>query len=132
MWTFTAICRDRAINELGIGGSDRRIVEAEFLHDGGGEVFDDNVGSSYQRPCHLARSRVCQVERNVALIPVEAQKSSTLSTNLRMFVSARVVATFRVFDLDDLGTKIGKRLCTGGPRHDPREVNDQEAIQRGW
>src|SRR5690349_13003481 len=49
-----------------------------------------------------------------------------------MFVRARIVATFGVLDLDDLGTKIGERLRTGGPRHDPCEVNDQEAIQGGW
>ncbi len=49
-----------------------------------------------------------------------------------MLIGARVVATVRIFDLDDACTEIGKRVRAGRPRHHAREIHDQQTFKCGW
>ena len=46
-----------------------------------------------------------------------------------MLVVAGIVAALGVFNLDDLGAKIGQRLRAGGPGDHPGEVDDQQTIE---
>jgi hypothetical protein len=42
-----------------------------------------------------------------------------------MFVMPRIVATFGVFDLDDVGAEIRQRLRADGTGDDAGEIHDQ-------
>src|ERR1700739_3275062 len=48
-----------------------------------------------------------------------------------MLIGPRVVATFRILDLDDLGAKIGKGLRTGRSGNDPGEIDHQQTVEGG-
>ena len=128
---LAAIGGDRAIDQPRIGRRDRRIVEAELLHHAAGKILHHYVGFRDQFARNLQRRRVGEVERDAALVAVEAEKGRALAADFRMFIVARIVAAIGIFDLDDLGAEIGQRLRTGGPRNNTGEIDDQQTVEGG-
>src|SRR5437868_1173433 len=104
---------DRAIDQPWIERRNSFIVEAKFLHDPAGKVLDDHVGLANQIQRNLTSFRHGKVERDAALVAIQAEISSTLSTDFGVFIRTRVVATVWILDLDDVRAEISKRLRTG-------------------
>ena len=127
--SLAAIGRDRAIDQPRIGRRDRRIVEAEFLHHAAGEILHHHVGLRDQFARNLQRRRVGEIERDTALVAIEAEKRRALAADFRVLIVPRIVAAIRVFDLDHLGAEIGQRLRTGGSGDNPGEVDNQQTIE---
>ena len=46
-------------------------------------------------------------------------------------VSAAVVTTLGILNLDDVSSKIGKRLRASRPCNDASKIHDQKTVQRG-
>ena len=127
--SLAAIGRDRAIDQARIGRRDRGIVEPELLHHAAGKILHHYIRLGDQRARNLERGRIGEVERDAALVAIEAEKCRALAADFGMFVMARIVAAIGIFDLDHLGAEIRQRLGTGGTRNDAREVDHQQAIE---
>ena len=128
---LAAIGRDRAIDQARIGRRDRRIVETEFLHHAAGEILHHDIRLRDQFARDLERRRIGEIERDAALVAIEAEEGRALAADFRVFVRPRIVAAVRVFDLDDFGAEIGERLRAGRTGDDPGEIDHQQTVEGG-
>ncbi len=83
---LAAIGRDRAIDQPRIGRRDRRIVEPELLHHAAGEILHHDIRLRDQLARDLQRRRIVEVERDAALVAIEAEEGRALAADFRMFI----------------------------------------------
>jgi hypothetical protein len=101
-----------------IGGCERFGTEAEALHDGGAEVFDDDIRASDQLMC----GRPVRGRGEVQLQAVLA----ALQHGIRGVLPAR---SARRIDVDDFRAMIGEHARHQWARHVLAEVHHAQAVQ---
>ena len=130
--SLAAVGRDRAIDQPRVGRRDVGIVETELLHHAAGEILHHHIRFRDQFARDLERRGVGEVERDAALVAIEAEIGRTLAADFRVLIAARIVAAVRVFDLDDVGAEIGQGLRAGRSGNNAGEIHHQQAVERGW
>jgi hypothetical protein len=119
---------DRRVDDRGIGGRDRLVVQAEPAQPPGPEVLDHHVGACGELAGDRHVVRVLQVERDGSLVAVDAEEVRRLAVAHRWHPGPGVVAA-RTLHLDHLGAEV--REQHGGVRsgQDAGEVGDQQPAQ---
>ena len=84
-----------------------------------------------QFACDIASLRPGEIERDTALVAIQADKGGTLAGEIGVFIAARIIAAIRIFDLDHFGAEIGQRLGAGRTGDDPREIHHQQTVPGG-
>ena len=101
---LAAIGRDRAVDQARVGRRDRGIVEPVLLHHAAGEILHNDIRFRDQFAGDFERRSIVEIERDAALVAIQADKGGTLAGEIGMFITARVIAAIRVreelIDLD--------------------------------
>jgi len=108
----------------------RRVAEAQALHEPAPVILGDDVGALQQSPQDALAIVMFQVDRDAALVAVHHQKGGGLIADLRRHHVARVVAAWNFFELDDVRAHVGEHQPAGGPRHDVAQLDDLETGER--
>ncbi len=122
---------DRAVHDAGVGARDLVVAEAEAVAGARPEGLDDDVGADAQLARERHVGRVLEVERDRALVAVEAQVVGRALVDERRPPGARVVAAVGALDLDHVGPEVAEAHRAQRAGEHPREVGDEDAIERG-
>src|SRR6185437_3780532 len=120
--------RDRAIDQARIELREPRIADAELVGDTGTEILDEHIGVGDELLDDGTALRVAQIEGEAALAAIEGAIHRRVAAAL--IPAAKRIATFRVFDLDDLGAEIGEELSGIGPGDETRRLDHAIAGKR--
>jgi hypothetical protein len=108
----------------------RLVAEPHTLHDPGAEVVDDDI-AAFDEPADDGASRFRpQVQRDAALVAVEAAENRVQRTGRVLDRPARQIARAKAFDLDHVGAPVTKHLRAARAEHDLREVDDLDPFER--
>jgi hypothetical protein len=107
--TGLTIAGDTAIHQPGMFAAQRGIVQADLLHRPDLEILDQHVGGSDQLPGERLSTRVLEVERQAALVAVDAEIVGALTVQPGRSPLARIVAADGMLDLDHVGSQICKQ-----------------------
>ena len=118
--TGLAVSRDRAINDPGVVGSERVVIDAEPLRHAGAEAFERNIRFLRELPHDELRFGRLEVDRDRALVAV-------LGAELHWHIAAPRVAVDR-FDLDHFRAEVGKDRRAERAGNEHREVDDVDAV----
>jgi hypothetical protein len=121
--------RDRAVDEPGIHRRQGVVAQPERLHRAGPEVLDENVGRRRHALEDLDALGRLEVERHVALVPVDHQERGRLAVLVR-WPCARLVAGPGVFHLDDVGAQVGQEHAAERSGQHTGEIEDANAVER--
>ncbi|MNS51230.1 hypothetical protein D3C72_838990 [compost metagenome] len=130
-----AVAGNGQVDQARVDACKRRIVQAVFAQPACLVVFDQDVGLRDQFT-HARRARFRgEVDGNRLLAPVARHeigghgRAAVVGSQVGRAPAARIVAARRVFDLDDLGAKIGQVLGAPGAGKNARQVHDFDAAQ---
>src|SRR5581483_2715760 len=112
-----SVARDRAVDEAGIEGPQRRVVDAEAGGDARAEAFEQDVGAGDEPPEHVAATRVLEVEDQAPLVAREKRNAH----------AERIAGRG---DEEHVGAEVGEQRRAKRPRELAREVEDAEARER--
>src|SRR5262249_22280275 len=125
--------RDGAVDQVGLDGDERFVVDAEPRGYARGEVLDGHVGLPGEVPHDGARLGAPVIEPNALLAHVDAGEVRALivtcGIELQMAL-AHVIAAARALDLDDASAQIGKEARAVRAGEDAREVEDDQVAER--
>ena len=102
------------------------VVDAEASGDAGAEVLDHEVSAGAQFEEELAAALGLQVKGDRPLAAVGHRERIALAVDLRGH-SARIVASARLLDLDDVRAELGENHRAVRARQESRQVEDPEA-----
>src|SRR3989441_512082 len=119
----------RAVDEPGVDGAERLVLEAEPRRWSGPEVVQDDVGGRREPEQRAARGGVLAVRDQAALVPVAGEVERRHAGVSGRPEAARRVA-FGGLDLDDVGAQVAEGLRGPGAEHDGRDVEDADAYER--
>jgi len=85
----------------------RGVVEAEFGHHAGAEIFEQDVGGQRELACCCLVSILFQVEHDRALVAVDGCEILAVTVEDRRPLPHQVA--FRRLDLDDIGAHVGEQ-----------------------
>jgi hypothetical protein len=127
-----AVPREPAVDEPGVVLAEVLVAEVPLLHRADPEVLDDHVGLRGEVAEHLPTRRRLEVERDRALVPVDAHVVGRL---LGVAVSGRVpvaglVARLGALDLDNVGAEVAELHRAERSHEDARGVEDGHAVER--
>jgi len=105
------------------------VVEAEPLHEPGGEVLGHHVRPLDQPQEEGVALRLLEVDGDAALVGVEEQEEHRVEAGHLRPVAPRLLAAGRL-DLDDVGAEPAQELGAGGARLELGEIQDPDAGQR--
>ena len=105
------------------------VAEAPVLHRAGLEVLDQHVGLREQAQQHRAALGLADIERDRALVAVDADEIARIAVLERRPPVARLVALRRL-DLDHLGAVVGQDHGGVGAAEHAGEVDHPDAGQR--
>ena len=120
---------DRGVDDARVGRRHRVVVEPEAGQPAGAEVLQQDVGPAGQLAGQRGVLLVLEVERDRALVAVDAEVVGRDAVPDRRHPGAGVVAA-RALHLDHLGAEVGQQHRRVRPGEDPGEVGDQQAAQR--
>ena len=129
------VAADREMDELGVDGVERLVIEAEPREPAGPEVLDEHVGV-LERPAQDRPAVVrAQVEAERALVAVDREEIGRgPSAGGRIPHPRRSPAAGRItlgrLDLDDVGTEVGEDHRAVRAGEDGREVDDADPAER--
>src|SRR6185437_13022023 len=138
-----AIGREMRADDARVRLPERGISEAQALRLVAAQIVEDAVGFFCQRMEDLARGFLLEVERQAALVAVEALKEVTvvLTQEERPDAARHVAALGGVLDLDDLGAQIGELhraigsgavLLDGDDAHAPKRRHQMRFRSTSW
>src|SRR5262249_23626207 len=100
------------------------------FHDAGAEVVDDNV-AAFDQPADDGPSRFrAEVQRDAALVAIEAAEYRVERAGRVVNRPARQIAGVDALDLNHIGAPVTEHLGTAGAKHDLREVDHLNPIER--
>ena len=125
---------DRAVDDAGVLGHDRGVVETERGHEPGSEVLHEYVGAQGELARHGEVVGVGEVEGDALLVAVDREVVGRLHAAgavvpLRRPPRAGLVAGAGPFDLHDLGPEIGQVHGRQRARQHAGEVGDEEPLE---
>src|SRR5690606_832917 len=113
------------------------VVEAVPCQPADLEVLDQDVTASRQPQHELLAAAVGNIDADGALAAVGSEEVGGISRSTlgfgreeRRAPAARIVAGFGPLDLDDLGTKVRKRLARPRPGKHPAQIEDANTCKR--
>ena len=118
-WAVVAEGVGGGVHDVRLALADFLVPEAHTVHCALAIVFHHHVGGLQQLPEDLAPLLLLEVDLDAALAAIHVQ------------VSAVVVGTARVVDLDDVGTELAKGAPACGARQYDAQVEDPHALQGG-
>ena len=121
---------DRARHKARVALAQRVAAEPPRGHQAGAEGLDQHVGALAERPRQLAVAVVDEVERDRALVAVEAEVVGRVLAVPRRSPGARVVAAAGALDLDHVGPEVAERHRRERAREHAREVGDEQPVER--
>ena len=121
---------DRARDEPRVARAQRVAVEPPARHQPGTEGLEQHVGALGQPARQLAVALVAEVERDRALVAVQAEVVRRLAVAPRRTPGARVVAAVGPLDLDHVGAEVAEQHGGERPGEHAREVRDEESVER--
>ena len=119
----------RAGDEPGVVLAQRVAVEAPGADQPGPEGLDQHVGAQGELTRQRAIVLVVEVERERALVAVQAQVVGALALVPRRAPGARVVAAVRALDLDHVGAEVAQQHRGERAGEHAREVGDEDSVQ---
>ena len=117
------------VDQAGPQGRETVVVEAEACGRLGTHVMHDDVGTAHEPVEHLAGRGLLQVERNRALVAIEAEVARAHGARAARPHGAEQVALRRL-DLDHVRAEVAQRARRVGPEHDGREIDDPGPAQQ--
>ncbi len=126
--TVLAVAADRGVDDTGVAGRDRLVIQPKGGESTGPEVLHDHVGGIAETKSDIAGARHVEVDAQVALtgvlLRIVARDLAVAGERL-----PGQVATRRL-ELDDFGTQVEQRLGAVGPSEHAGEINDANAFER--
>src|SRR5437870_5543634 len=119
----------RAVDEPGVDGAERLVLEAEPRRWSGPEVVQDDVSGRREPEQRAASGGLLEIEDQAALVPVAGEVERRHAGVSGRPEAARRVA-FGGLDLDDVGAQVAQGLRGPGAEHDGRDVEDADAYER--
>ena len=132
-----AICAARAeacavdIDDVGVDRFHFFITEAQPLHSRKPHIVDEHIGVFEQRFQHRLVLGLFDVEVDCFFVAVERCKNRAVLLGRRIARVAHQVArriAFRILDLDNLCTQVGKIYRGKGAEHDSRHIDHLDAF----
>ena len=127
----------RAIDDAGIDGADRFVIELVALEIADLEILHHDVAGFRQLADDLLAFRLGDVDGDRFLAAVGAQIERVVVVLLALGIDqigraegARVVAAAGPFDLDHLGAEIGQHLRRQRPGQHARQIKNFDARER--
>ena len=120
---------DRGVHDGRVGGRDGVVVELEAGQAARLEVLDEHVGAPRELVRRGQVAGIAQVERDRALVAVDAEVIGRDAVPDRRLPGAGVVAA-RALDLDHFRAHVGQQHRRVRPGQDPGEVRHQQPGQR--
>lgn len=102
-----AVPGNRAVNEARIEFPYRFVSQVERLHGPGAKVLYQHVGRGHQPSQEVQAVGVLEVQRDTALVAVDAQEVSAFPVEKRGTISAGIVADPRAFYFHHVGAHVG-------------------------
>src|SRR6185312_14918632 len=137
VWPGLAEARHRTIDDGGIDGADRFIIEPVAPEIADLEILHHDVGRFYQRADDLLAFRLRNVDGDRFLAAVGAEIERIVVVLFALGIGqigrpegAGIVAAARALDLDYLGPQIGQHLRRERPGQHPGQINDFDARKR--
>jgi hypothetical protein len=124
------VARDRAVDEARVLLAQLLVAQAQLVDAAELEVLDHHVALLRKVARDLLAFGRLQVERDRALVAVDAVEVGGLGLAHAQAPVARVVAAARVLDLDHLGAHVGQHHAAPGARQDAGQVEDAHAGKR--
>jgi hypothetical protein len=124
---------DGAVDEIGLDGGERRVVDAQALGHPGGKILHGHVGLPREIADDVARLRAPEIEPHALLADIDPREIRALIVAARVELEvalAHVVAAPRTLDLDHAGAEVGEEARAVGPGEHAREVEDEEIGKR--
>jgi hypothetical protein len=120
---------DGAVDEPGVQGAGRRIVETELGDGTGPQALHEDVGAADEAAQDLEPPLALEVEREAALVAVEGHERGALLAPEGRRPGARVVTAAGPLDLDDLRAHVAEDLRAERPRNILGEIDDDEPVE---
>src|ERR687893_371065 len=105
--TLLTVAGDRAVDEPRVDLVQFIVAEPETLHDPGPELFHQDVSTLDERPQNLPHLGRLEVELEAFLAAIQEGEVDAICAKFGS-VRAHLVAPLGSFDLDDMGTGLGK------------------------
>ena len=124
--------RDGAVDQLGIELRQRRVAQAQAVHDAGAEVLHHHVGVLHQAAEERLALGGLGVQRDGSLVAVlgEETRAHELLVQFREDPEfAGQVPVLGVLHLDDIRAQQGQVQRGEGPRQHIREIQDLDALE---
>ena len=131
---------DRAVDESGVVGAERRVIQSVFFEPADLEVFDDDIALSSERSHDLLALGLGEVDRHRALSAIGAKEVGGIARGPIRVVAgsfreggppaAGVVAGSGPLHLDHAGAEVGEGLPRPGAREDAAELEHADFAQR--
>jgi len=121
--------RDRDVHEVRVGLHERRGREPEIGHRPGPQVLHDDVRGLRQLSEDLLTLLALQIDRDAALVAIEAGEVAALAVDERLEEPGEVAAA-RMLDLDDFRAEIGELHPAERTRHVVPDLDDARASER--
>ena len=121
---------DRAIDQRRVGCGEHVVAKAQLLERVAPEVFDEDIGGAHHAQQDLPALRPLEIERDAALAAIHHHERRRHAVDARLAISARVVPSRQLLDLDHVGAHVGEHGAARGPRHDLREFQHAHAGER--
>ena len=103
--------RYRAIHQCRMFFGQRCVVEAEFGHHAGAEIFDQHIGHRHQRFQNLRPFGLAEIEGDRLLVAGLAPPVQRMSRVRHRPEPAQRIADIGLFQLDDFGTEFAHQGC---------------------
>ena len=125
---------DRAIDDVMLDLPERRIAQAEPVHDAGPEILHHHVGGG-DEPAErrLAPLRALEIDGDRALAGVLRQERRAHADPIEIGIGAeltREIARARHLDLDHVGAELGELIAAEGAGEHVGEIEDARAGQK--
>jgi len=131
---------DRAVDESGVVGAERRVIQAVFFEPADLEVLDDDIALSSERSHDLLALGLGEVDRYRALSAIGAKEVRGIARGPirvdagpcceRGAPAAGIVTGSGSLDLDHAGAEIREGLPRPGAREDAAELEHANLAQR--
>ena len=125
--SFFAVACQRAVDNSRVHSLRRRIVNAKLFQHTRAIAFHHHVGSFHQLQKRPASRIRLQVKHYALFIAVQLQMPVTEILEERR-KAASIIAPSRLFDFDNLCTKIGQQHCTIRSRQQPRQIKHTNTL----
>ena len=128
-----AEARDRAVDDVGLQGTERRVVAAQSRHDAGHEVLDDDVGHLRQVVHDRLALGLREIDADALLAGIDSGEIAALvaAAGLELqIVAAHLVALAGPLDLDHAGAQVAEQPGAVGSGQDAGQIQDGDADQR--